>query len=194
MLGNHEVMNAAGITTYASSRSAAAFENRATAFRTGGPLANELADWPVACVVGDTAFCHAGLTLAQVTRGLEAMNRESAQWLKGDSGALPPEMLWPSTPRSPKSPLWMRDLSDPPMGSPTPAACDELAAALATLGARRLVVGHTVQPQISCACDCSVFRIDVGLSSAMGGGLPQALEIGTDGAVRVLASRAGVRS
>ena len=75
------------------------------------------------------------------------------------------------------------------MGAPEPAACSELAETLAVLGAKRLVVGHTVQPQISCACDCTVFRIDVGLSSAMGGGLPQALEIGTDGAVRVLASR-----
>ena len=189
MLGNHEVLNAAGITTYVSPRSAATFENRATAFSTGGALARELAEWPVACVVGDTAFCHAGLTLAQVKHGLEAVNKESARWLESDSGTLPPELLWPSTPRSPKSPLWMRDLSDPPTGAPEPAACSELAEALAVLGAKRLVVGHTVQPQISCACDCTVFRIDVGLSSAMGGGLPQALEIGTDGAVRVLASR-----
>ena len=81
------------------------------------------------------------------------------------------------------------DLSDPPMGSLPADACSELSEALAVLGARRLVVGHTVQPRISCACDCTVFRVDVGLSSAMGSGLPQALEIGVDGTVRVLAAR-----
>lgn len=189
MLGNHEVMNAAGITSYASPRSAAAFDDRAMAFRAGSTLAREIAPWPVCCVVGDTAFAHAGLTRAQVSRGLEALNTESARWLEGSSGTLPPELLWPSSPRSPKSPLWMRDLSDPPMGSPPADACSELSEALAVLGARRLVVGHTVQPRISCACDCTVFRVDVGLSSAMGSGLPQALEIGVDGTVRVLAAR-----
>ena len=58
LLGNHEVMNAAGITAYVSPRSAAKFGavDRATAFLPGSELATELAAWPVACVVGDTAF------------------------------------------------------------------------------------------------------------------------------------------
>ena len=88
-------------------------------------------------------------------------------------------------------------LSLPSTPAPSPAyrAVHDLLAErgklpLAVLGARRLVVGHTVQPRISCACDCTVFRVDVGLSRAMGGGLPQALEIGVDGTVRVLAARA----
>ena len=49
----------------------AAFDDRATAFLPGSDLATELAAWPVACVVGDTAFCHATLTAAQAEAGLE---------------------------------------------------------------------------------------------------------------------------
>ena len=193
MLGNHEVLNAAGVSVYASPRSAQRWQtrattDRATAFLAGGELAAELATWPVACVVGETAFCHAGVTLAQARRGLEAGNREAAAWLLGESGSpLPPEMLWPQSPSSPRSPLWMRDLSSPPMAEPSAAACTETARALAQLGAKRLVVGHTVQPGgINAACRDSIYRIDVGLSSAMGGGAPQALEIQRDGTVRVL--------
>ena len=224
MLGNHEVLNAAGVTVYASQKSKLEFPQRESAFLAGGEIAAELATWPVACVVGDTAFCHAGLTVAQAERGLEAGNREAANWLLGRSGSpLPPEMLWPRSVSSPRSPLWMRDLSDPPMAEPVgqpaielgpalcvlcnllcrrdssarehvrsligqaPAACTELSQALRILGARRLVVGHTVQRGISCGCDCSVYRVDVGLSAAMGGGVPQALDISRDGTVRVLA-------
>ena len=188
MLGNHEVLNAAGVTIYASPKSKLTFPSRETAFLAGGEIAAELATWPVACVVGDTAFCHAGLTVAQAKLGLEAGNREAADWLLGASSSpLPPEMLWPRSPQSPRSPLWMRDLSDPPMSEPAPAACTELSQALSILGARRLVVGHTVQRDITCGCDCSVFRVDVGLSAAMGGGLPQVLDISRDGTVRVLA-------
>ena len=94
LLGNHEVMNAAGITYMASARSAAAFEDRATAFLPGTALATELSSWPVACIVGDTAFCHATLTLAQVEAGLQAGNAEASRWLLGGSPTgLPPDQL-----------------------------------------------------------------------------------------------------
>ena len=245
MLGNHEVLNAMGISVYASPRSAAAFGDegeRASAFRPGSELATELSSWPVACVVGDTAFIHGGLTLAQVSGGLGDLNTASSDWLKGrrapsgldrpidlisgskpppnlglshslslglglslhpappTSSALaiarrltPPELLMPAqSSRGARSPLWMRDLSDPPGAEPPPAACADLKQALAALGARRLVVGHTVQPEINEACDGSVVRIDVGLSAAMLGAPPQALEIARDGRVRVLTQRGGV--
>ena len=70
---------------------------------------------------------------------------------------------------------------------PAASACTDLRSALARLGAKRLVVGHTVQSRCNCACDCSVWRIDVGLSEAMETGTaPQALEIASNGKVRVL--------
>ena len=86
LLGNHEVLNAMGISVYASPRSATAFGDdgeRASAFRAGSELATELSSWPVACVVGDTAFIHGGLTLAQVSGGLGDLNAASSDWLKG---------------------------------------------------------------------------------------------------------------
>jgi len=182
-------MNAAGITTMASPQSVATFEaageSRATAFLPGGRRAVELATFPVACVIGDTVFCHGGLTVQQVAVGLEAGNAAASDWLSGRGSPLPPELLWPT--RGRPSPLWMRDLSDPPMREPSTSACADLTAALEQLGASRLVVGHTVQPGgVNCACGCKVFRIDVGLSEAMGGAQAQALEISSDGRVRLL--------
>ena len=94
--------------------------------------------------------------------------------------------------RAARSPLWMRDLSDPPGAEPPLAACADMKQALAALGARRLVVGHTVQPVINDACDGCVVRIDVGLSAAMLGAPPQALEIARDGRIRVLTQRGSV--
>lgn len=186
LLGNHEIMNAAGITYMASSRSAVAFENRGTAFLAGGSLARELATWPVACVVGDTAFCHAALTLAQVEAGLEAGNAEASRWLLGSGSRSPPEQLFPTRASAAPSPVWSRQLSEPPDMEPAAGICSDLQVALERLGAKRLVVGHTVQARINCACGCSVYRIDVGLSAEMGSGVPQALEIAQGGRVRVL--------
>lgn len=244
LLGNHEVMNAAGLTYMASAASASAFADRSRAFLPGGDLASELASWPVACVVGDTAFCHGALTLAQVSDGLDVGNAEAADWLLGRSGTLPPPMLFPRSRTSTPSPLWSRQvrprpcttpllhrcaaaplrcstavppprrraaaglesscdggpqrpwpslarrqLSDPSDAEPTGTACAELRECLRMLGAKRLVVGHTVQSAINCACGGAVYRIDVGLSSAMGGAPPQVLEI-DDGRVRVLTASA----
>jgi len=136
---------------------------------------------------GRHSVCHAALTLAQAEAGLEAGNAEASRWLSGSGPELPPAQLFPSGQLATPSPLWSRELSDPPDTEPAPAACNDLQAALKRLGAKRLVVGHTVQSRINCACDCSVFRVDVGLSAAMGSATPQALEISQSGKVRVLA-------
>ncbi|KAL1518794.1 hypothetical protein AB1Y20_003074 [Prymnesium parvum] len=186
LLGNHEAMNAAGITYMASPRAAAEFEDRATAFLPGSALALELATWPVVCVVGDTAFCHAGLSVDDVVAGVEAINARASSWLRAEHGrSPPPDFLFPSrTNRG--GPLWSRVLSDPPDTEPSKAACDDVRMALRRLGAARLVVGHTVQQRINCACGCSVFRIDVGLSAAMRNATPQVLEILPGGVVNAL--------
>lgn len=53
--------------------------------------------------------------------------------------------------------------------------CAALEEALGKLpGARRMVVGHTIQEAgINAACEDRVFRIDVGLSAGCGNGEPQ---------------------
>mmetsp|Transcript_22415 Transcript_22415/g.73158 ORF Transcript_22415/g.73158 Transcript_22415/m.73158 type:complete len:442 (-) Transcript_22415:533-1858(-) len=180
LLGNHEVLNACGVTSFVSEAGATAFgEPRSLAFRPGGALARELAGWPVVCVVGDTCFVHAGLTPEVATPiRAAAANTAAARWLSGDE-PLPPPLLLPSAVGG-RSPVWTRELG---VAAPAGDACDEVGSALTALGASRLVVGHTVQEGINAACDRRVWRIDVGLSRAMGGGAPQALEVRRDGSV-----------
>ena len=184
LLGNHEVLNALGELAYVSPVGMRQFgADRAKAFAPGSELARELAEWPVACVVGDgaqaTAFCHAGLTSPMVAR-IETVNEAARRWLVGD--APPPMALLPT----PDSPVWERRYSSPSDAEPPAATCAELRDALQLVGAERLVVGHTVQNRINGACGGAVYRIDVGMSIGMGGGLPEALEIGRDGRVTVL--------
>ena len=50
-----------------------------------------------------------------------------------------------------------------------PVDCAVVNKALTALGVARMVVGHTVQPQITSACDGAVWRIDVGLGKNYGG-------------------------
>ena len=89
----------------------------------------------------------------------------------------------PALAMSESGPLWVRVYSH---GTPAPSACQELDAVLNALSAKRLVVGHTVQPDgINSACAGRVWRIDVGLSRFYGNNPPSALEI-AGGGVRVL--------
>ena len=55
-------------------------DDRAAAFRPGGSLAAELSEWPVACLIGDTLFTHAGLSLSVAFR-LDSAVRDAARWL-----------------------------------------------------------------------------------------------------------------
>lgn len=185
LLGNHEILNACGVTVFATEEGQTAFgeASRAAAFRPGGQLATELSSWPVACVVGETLFVHAGPTPSLVAQGLAQTNELAARWLRGDE-AFPPPLLLPSAGQA-NSPVWTRDFGGP---QPTDAACSALGEALKELGARRVVIGHTVQDGgITSACNERCWRIDVGLSRGMLSASPQALEIRND-RVRVLSS------
>ena len=62
---------------------------------------------------------------------------------------------------SDSAPIWSRDYSE---DVPLRGKCDELGRVLGALGAKRMVVGHTVQKNgITSACGGRVWRIDVGL-------------------------------
>lgn len=137
-------------------------------------------------MVGDTAFVHAGLT-QDSARVLDEANAAAARWLlgQGPPSGLPPALLWPSSASSLRSPLWMRDLSSPPDVQPSSAACAELDRALSTLGVRR-INGACRAADAADHGESTVWRIDVGLSSAMASGTPQALEIARGGRIRVL--------
>jgi hypothetical protein len=176
--GNHELMNVAQDFRYVNPESDAAFggtAERARAFLPGGSYARRVATRPLFVQVGDSVFVHGGILPEHVEYGLERMDREARAWARGEHSTVPEALA------SDDGPVWTRAYSDDPGSSD----CTVLRDALARLGARRMVVGHTVQPNgISAACDGQVWRIDVGLSKHYGGTL-QVLEIAR-GAPRVL--------
>jgi hypothetical protein len=150
---------------------------RAAAFLPGGQYAKILATRPVMQVVGNTAFVHGGIRPEHVKTGIDAMNQAAAAWMAGQAEQ-------PAFVRDSKGPLWMRDYSE---DKPTAEACAMLKETLAGLGAKRMVVGHTVQKGINAACQNQVWRIDVGLSAYYKGKSVQVLEIQGDN-VKVLSA------
>ena len=184
--GNHEYMNAAGDFRYVTPGGMADFTDapgvdvqdaalqrfpepmraRAAAFLPGGAYAKVLATRNTAVVVGDTVFVHGGV-LPKYAGKVEALNASGRKWL-AEGGAPPADLL------APDGLVWARDYSVP---TPSAQACADLDTALKTLGASRMVVGHTVQARgITSACDDKVWRIDVGMAKHYGGA-PAALEI-----------------
>ncbi|KAE8710874.1 Calcineurin-like metallo-phosphoesterase superfamily protein isoform 2 [Hibiscus syriacus] len=145
---------------------------RSVLLRPGGPLACELAQHAVALKVNDWIFCHGGLLPHHVAYGIERMNMEVSQWMRGvieeDS--------------SPHMPF----IATKGYDSVINAILQET---LQAVGAKAMVVGHT--PQYSganCEYNCSIWRIDVGMSSGVLNSRPEVLEIRDDKA-RVITSK-----
>lgn len=194
--GNHEIMNAQGDFRYvtpgavhafdqvtpratAAARYPGDFQGRAAAFLPGGGTALRLARRNVIVQVGDTVFAHAGVRAPHVDYGIDRLNRDAQAWFRGEL-SMPPRLLTDE-----EGPVWTRIYGAPDMAS---NACSVLIQALGRLGARRMVVGHTVQTAgVNGACSDQVFRVDVGLSAHYGSGPIQALMI-EDDKVKVLSA------
>ncbi len=187
LLGNHEIMNVEEDFRYVHDDAWASFDDieydssdteladyaeeqraRVAAFRPGGVYAMMLAGRNVAMVVGDTAFVHGGILPDPATRGIELINGEVQAWMRGEGDE-------PSEVQDSDGLVWSRHYSDEPDSSD----CDLLTSALETLGASRMVVGHTTQDEPNPACDGKVWRIDTGMSDYYGGE-PFAVEIVSD--------------
>jgi hypothetical protein len=189
LVGNHEIMNVSGDFRYVTPAALAAFgdidtrrvpapilaqaaaeaRGRLAAFFPGGPYAARLARRQAITVVGESVFVHGGVSLAHVRYGIGRFNRELARFMAGEGPS-------PVLAGDEQGPLWTRRYSD----DKTAIDCAGLAEALQALGAKRMVVGHTVHEEgISPACDGHVWRIDTGLSSYYGGPL-QVLQIQGD--------------
>jgi hypothetical protein len=187
LLGNHELMNAAGDLRYVTPAGLRAFDDlagggsagaagdsgRLAALGPGGPYARQLAQHAVITIIGDTVFSHAGVLGPWVTR-IDDVNQTSRCWLDGQDRE-PPQAL-----AATDSPVWTRAA-----GTERPD-CRAVASALAALAVERMVVGHTVQPHgISSACDDTLWRIDVGLARRYGGPI-QVLELTPGAPPRVI--------
>eukprot|EP00742_Colponemidia_sp_Colp-10_P002209 GILJ01002362.1.p1 GENE.GILJ01002362.1~~GILJ01002362.1.p1 ORF type:complete len:332 (-),score=36.27 GILJ01002362.1:133-1083(-) len=166
LLGNHEVMNFIGDWRYVNRLDVKSFggiESRTTAWSVEGELGSRLRSLNVTALVGDTLFVHAGINVAWATRfkhtdainqyireALASVEKTAEDPIFGDGG-----------------PLWYRDY----VLLPESQICSQLSHALNLLGAKRMVVGHTVQSngRILSKCSNQLFGIDVGISKVYGG-------------------------
>jgi hypothetical protein len=186
LIGNHEVMNASLDFRYVTAGGFAAFslsdggnasasltqllpesKGRAFAFAPGGSYARLESSRSFVVKIGDTVFVHGGVLPKHVAYGLDRMSDELDDWLASKRQNVPAILV------AEDGPVWTRAYSS----EDVPPDCLDLATVLGQLGAKRMVVGHTVQHQgVNSACDGRVWRIDVGLSRYFGGPI-QALEI-----------------
>ncbi|XP_022859811.1 shewanella-like protein phosphatase 1 isoform X2 [Olea europaea var. sylvestris] len=144
---------------------------RSVLLRPGGPLASELARHPVVLKVDDWVFCHGGLLPHHVAYGIERMNREVSHWMRGLNECDDcPQFPFIAT-RGYDSVVWSRlysrdmlDLEDYQIDQ----IQSILEETLQAVGAKAMVVGHTPQTTgVNCEFNCTIWRIDVGMSSGV---------------------------
>jgi hypothetical protein len=201
--GNHELMNAMFDFRYVTPKSFVTFDDmksrapalaqrlpeakrgRAAAFAPGGEYAKKLAKHVTIALVGDSLFAHGGVLPAHIDYGLSRINREASAFLAGKLPE-PPRAL-----SAEDSPVWTRLYGEPEVGAET---CATLTRVLKGVGAKRMVVGHTVQKAgINAGCQDKLFRVDVGLSDYYGDNPTQVLEI-TAAGTRVLTAGGAKKS
>ncbi len=140
-----------------------------SALRPGGPYAGLLGGQNTIQLVGDNVFVHGGVLPKHVSYGIEKINAEIGAWMKGKAPR-------PDSTSGDDCPVWSRHYSKDVDEADCQLATDTLAA----LGAKRIIVAHTVQSAgINSVCDGKVWRVDVGISKAYGG-TPQVLVIEGD--------------
>jgi len=194
LLGNHELMNAAGDFRYVTPAGLHAFDgavggslaapasedqrSRIEALGPGGSYARQLAHHAVIAIVGDTVFSHAGV-LGDWVHHIDEVNQSARCWLDGQGGEPPPVLT------ADDGPVWTR------VAGARDVDCAAVTGALDALAVKRMVVGHTVQDHgITSACDGVVWRIDVGLARRYGGPI-QVLELAPGASPKVLTGTRG---
>lgn len=177
LLGNHEVMNLQGDLRYVAPEDTAGYGGEAArkaALAPGGEDGAWLRGLDAVALQGETVFVHGGIDNNWAQRGVPELNRLIHEAIDAPTKA--PVL-------GSDGPLWNRAylLADPAQ------ACPELTKALAALGAKRMVVGHTRQEdgKIASRCEGRLYGIDTGLSVAYGGPHDAALLI-DGGAVQPL--------
>ncbi|KNA08919.1 hypothetical protein SOVF_158390 [Spinacia oleracea] len=154
---------------------------RSVLLQPGGRLARELARHPIVLKVNDWIFCHGGLLPHHVGYGIERMNKDVSRWMNGEHGDDTAPLLPFIATRGYDSVVWnrlySRDTSDLP-----DYQIDQihglLEETLQAVDAKAMVVGHTPQTSgVNCEYNCSIWRIDVGMSSGVHDSRPEVLEI-----------------
>lgn len=150
---------------------------RGAALMPGGPYAKRLAEFPVVLRLGGTVFVHGGVVPRWARYGIDKINEEVRQWLLGRA----PEPDSAKGVDDGDRVMWTRQFSS----NVDDRDCAELDESLKLLGAKRMIVAHTVHANITPGCDGKVWAIDVGMSRYHGGKM-ELLEIVNDEVLSVL--------
>jgi len=174
LLGNHETMNLLGDYRYVSRRDMQAFgghENRTMSFQSGAYA--YLSDLPTAVIVNDTLFAHAGVDPDVAELGLDVINDVITSALKKSKqswNGLEMTLL-----KGNISPHWTREFE--PRSTRRPGyhelhMCEKVEETLGLLGAKRMVIGHNVQRDLTprSRCNGMLFSMDCGIAEFYGGG------------------------
>ena len=179
LLGNHEFMNVSNNLSFVSDNDLN-IQNRDKIFLSGSEIANKWANTRnIIMRINDIIFVHGGLvpenTNFQDQNIIDKFNTIARKYLRGEKTREDSEVnkyLFDYE----SAPLWNRELG----GNPSCSRLDKTLENIShNLGEKvnHIIVGHTVQKTINSKCDNKVFRVDVGLSKALGQNTPQVLKI-----------------
>lgn len=189
LIGNHEFMTMVGDLRYVSDGELAAFGDgpRGTpvgreplgqfpkyraAFTKEGPYGRWILSHNAIVRVNGTLFMHGGISPRYMNRNIVELNDLVRAELRGERDARV------GVGADPEGPLWFRGLAE----TLPPQALDSfLAQMLPVQGARRIVMGHTIQEGgISLRAGERIALIDVGMSRQTINGAPSCLIIEPD--------------
>jgi len=161
LLGNHEVMNLQGDLRYVHPGDVATYggpDQRRAALGPTGEDGRWLRGLDAVAVVDGTVFVHGGVHPRTAALGVDDINELVRAGIDGDEPPLGTD-----------GPLWFRGY----VNDPEPSACPLLSEALASMGARRMVVGHTTRRdgKIQTRCGGALTVIDIGIADHYGGHL-----------------------
>jgi hypothetical protein len=200
LVGNHEVFGAEMELRWVEDEAYAAYEDiegldveaprvaelpaekraRVAALSPGGTYGANFSEFPAVLQLGDTVFAHGGVTPIWAEYGIDRINDEIGRWFAGEI-----EQPAPALGRDPRllddNVMMSRHFSQD-VGEEECALLDE---SLKILGAKRMIVAHTVQDTITSYCNEKVWAIDVGMSRYYGGNI-EVLELVDDEVTKIL--------
>ena len=170
LIGYHEIMNVQCNFNYVSNLDYT--NNRCIKFQPGGSLSKRLACTRNTILkVGDFIFVHAGILPNHIKniKGnfIEKINTEMRKYLL--TGKIDPEienLLF----KDKDSLLWTRKYDNKDI-------CKNISDVTNFFKVKSIIVGHSVQNEITSMCDKKIWKVDVGLSKSMGNNNIQVLEI-----------------
>ncbi|MBK6929654.1 MAG: metallophosphoesterase [Saprospirales bacterium] len=160
ILGNHEVMNLCGEYGYVRNKYLENAQLIGEDYRLWFDDHSELGRWlrtkNAVEKIGDYVFCHGGISpiLASTTLTLSDINRISRQHLGTNYGEIT-DSVAQYVYDTRQGIFWYRD------GAKNKLTIEQMDAILAFAGAKRMVVGHTLMPEITALYDGRLICMDL---------------------------------